>query len=38
MLLEYYDMVYKTKKADFIIENVDLKKSIEKLLEIKNSL
>ncbi len=38
MLLEYYDRVYKTKKADFIIENVDLKKSVEKLLEIKNSL
>ena len=35
MLLEYYDRVYKRKEADFVIENVDLKKSVEKLLEIK---
>ncbi len=38
MLLEYYDKVYKKKEADFSVENVDLKKSVEKLLEIKNSL
>ncbi len=38
MLLDYYDKVYKKKEADFVIENVDLKKSVEKLLEIKNSL
>ena len=38
MLLEYYDKVYKKRKADYIVENDNLQECVDKLLKIKQSL